>query len=74
MCSSSHGRALLAVAVTGGVDTFHEEVTLAAHISVSSSPSLLGNKGCEVLCGVHTGLVQFTVNTAVSHARGHISV
>lgn len=31
---------------------------------LTDSPgSVLGNKGCRVLCGVHIGLVQFTVNT-----------
>lgn len=36
--------------------------------------SVLANKGCRVLCGVHLGLVQFTVNTlAGASRRSHMS-
>lgn len=43
-------------------------------ILTKSPGSVLENKGCRVLCGVHLALVQFTVNTMAGHHRGHIWV
>lgn len=38
-------------------------------ILTESPGSVLENKGCRVLCGVHSGLVQFTVNTVAGPSQ-----
>ena len=80
--SSIRGEELLAfcVAVIGGVDTFHSlrgnfRSSYLCFILAEAPGSVLENKGCRVLCGVHLGLVQFTVNTlAGASQRSHMSV